>query len=161
MCCSWKHTPVCQDHEILSWIFEQDVLWPFLTAYWNLMRNRKIWDPLVSLCSRPKTREKLTFKCKKENSLHGPTFQNRQNKTPNLGWEGFWTCSFRKFMTRRKISSICMCAHSLDFQAKSSFTPSRHFWSHVPNTCYRNPKIYFVVGHDMVRLQWKFEQKIQ
>ena len=88
------------------------------------------------------TREKLTFKCEKENCLFGPTFQNRQIKTVDYGCGGFRSCSFRKFMTRRNLSIICTCAVFLDFPAKSSSTPlPAIFFSHVPNTCRRNPKI--------------------
>jgi hypothetical protein len=61
MCSSWKHTPVCQNHVILSWIFEQDVLWPFLTVYWNIMRNEKNLRPACFTVLKTKNKRKVDF----------------------------------------------------------------------------------------------------
>ena len=132
------------------------------------------WSSLVLRCSRyspsrtkkkseslgwtqlgtENTREKLTFKCKKENCLYGPTFQNRQIKTPDFGCGGFWSCSFRKFMTLRNLSLICTCVVFFDFPAKSSFTPlSLHFRSPMRSTCLMISKIKDMIGHDKARLR--------
>ena len=159
------HPKINKGKWLLKWHVTQKWKFSFpLNFFFFETKYLKIWEwsSLVFGCSRfspssakkkseslgwtqlgsENTREKLTFKCKKENCLYGPTFQNRQIKTPDFGCGGFWTCCFRKFMTLRNWNLICTCAVFLDFPAKSSFTPlSRHFWSHVPNTCLRNSKI--------------------
>ena len=104
-------------------IFEQNLLWQFQTKFWIFLKKQEKPRPLISSHSKLNTREKLLFKCENENCLSGAAFQNHQIKAPNFQFGGFWACSFRKFMMRRKINLICTCVRFIHLTSKSSSTP--------------------------------------